>query len=165
MMNKKIYVIGSLRNPRVPEIGASLRQAGYDAFDEWYASGPETDDYWQKYEQQRERPYHEAIRSPYARNVFEFDRQHILESQATVLVMPAGKSAFLELGYSLGMGKGGFILLDGEPERYEIMFQFATGIATNPKELLRYIDSYFAEPSDSPLKYAHGESPQMSLRF
>jgi hypothetical protein len=40
--------------------------------------------------------------------------------------MPAGKSGHLELGYMLGQGKRGYVLFDKEPERWDIMYQFAT---------------------------------------
>ena len=42
--------------------------------------------------------------------------------------MPCGKSGHLELGYFLGSGKRGYILFDGEPERWDVMYQFADGI-------------------------------------
>src|SRR3990167_6581542 len=49
--NKKlVYVGGSLKNPRVPEIGNLLRKHGYDAMDEWYTPGEMADDNWQLYE-------------------------------------------------------------------------------------------------------------------
>ena len=51
------------------------------------------------------------------------------------MLMPAGKSGHLELGYIIGRGKPGYILFDGEPERYDVMVQFATGIFFNKQEL------------------------------
>jgi hypothetical protein len=50
--------------------------------------------------------------------------------------MPTGKSGHLELGYSLGKGKRGYILFDQEPERWDVMYQFATGIFFNQDDLL-----------------------------
>ena len=44
------------------------------------------------------------------------------------MIRPAGKSCHLELGYLLGRGKRGYILLDKEPERWDIMYRFATGV-------------------------------------
>jgi len=40
----KLYLIGSLRNPRVPEVAEILRWNGHLVFDDWYAAGPEADD-------------------------------------------------------------------------------------------------------------------------
>jgi len=56
-----------------------------------------------------------------------------------VLVLPAGKSGHLELGYMIGQGKPGYILLDGEPERFDVMYNFATGVFTNLSDLLKVI--------------------------
>jgi nucleoside 2-deoxyribosyltransferase len=41
--------------------------------------------------------------------------------------MPAGKSGHLELGYVSGKGKPTYVLFDHEPERWDVMYQFATG--------------------------------------
>jgi nucleoside 2-deoxyribosyltransferase len=43
-------------------------------------------------------------------------------------VMPAGKSGHIELGYAVGQGKPGYILLEKEPERWDLMYAFATKI-------------------------------------
>jgi hypothetical protein len=131
-----IYLIGSLRNPRIPEVAADLRAAGLDVFDDWYSAGPEADDSWQEYEQQRGRSFSEALDGAHARNVFDFDRFHLGIADAVVLVAPAGKSAHLELGWSLGRGKPGYVLLDGEPDRYDVMYRFATGVFTSVKDLI-----------------------------
>jgi len=131
-----IYLIGSLRSPRIPEVAAQLRAAGYEVFDDWYSPGPQTDDEWQKYERGRGRSYADALSGWHAQNQFQFDRHHLQRASAVVLVLPAGKSAHLELGWSLGSGKPGYILLDGEPERYDIMYNFATAIVSTVDELV-----------------------------
>ena len=40
---KTIYLIGSLRNPKIPEIGRQLRDLGFDVLDDWFAAGPRAD--------------------------------------------------------------------------------------------------------------------------
>lgn len=131
-----IYLIGSLRNPQVPIVANKLREAGFEVFDDWFYTGPNTDDHWRDYEKQRGRTYREALAGAGACNAFEFDRKHLAECEAAVMVMPAGKSGHLELGVVLGSGRPGFILLEGEPERYELMVKFATGIFYNIEELI-----------------------------
>ncbi len=44
------------------------------------------------------------------------------------MCMPCGKSGHLEFGNVLGSGKRGYILFDGEPERWDVMYQFADGL-------------------------------------
>lgn len=133
---KKVYVIGSLKNPRVPQIASQLRRAAFDAFDEWYAVGPDADDYWQAYEKDRGRPYAEALAGAHAQDVFAFDKRNLDDADAAVLVLPAGKSAHLELGYAIGCGKPGFILLDGEPERYDVMYGFASAVVSSVEDVI-----------------------------
>lgn len=122
----KVYLIGSLRNPEIPKIAAKLREmTGYDVFDDWHAAGPEADDYWRDYEKARGHNLAEALRGHAAQHVFGFDKKHLDSSDAVVLAWPAGKSAHLELGYAVGKGKHGFVLIDGEPERFDVMLNFA----------------------------------------
>lgn len=134
-----IYIIGSLKNPRVVEIGNKLRELGHEVVDDWYAPGPDADDYWRDYERLRGRTYREALKGLHVGHVFAFDKYHIDRSQVVVLVMPAGKSAHLELGYAIGSGKIGYILLDGEPERWDIMYRFANDVFYTVDELVEAI--------------------------
>lgn len=132
----KIYIIGSLRNPKIPEFANLLQKEGFEPFCDWFCPGPEADDFWRNYSKARGWTYKQALRSDAARNIFEFDKKHIDESAAVVMLMPAGKSGHLELGYARGCGKPGYILFDEEPERYDVMVQFATDIFFSEKELL-----------------------------
>lgn len=133
---KKVYVIGSLKNPRVPLVAATLRKAGFDAFDDWYSVGPDCDDHWQAYEKQRGRTFEQALGGAHAKDVFEFDKRNLDDSDAAILVGPAGKSAHLELGYMVGRGKPAYILLDKEPERFDVMVQFARMVTTNLERII-----------------------------
>ncbi len=133
---RSIYVIGSMRNPRVPEIAQALRGLGIEVYDDWHSSGPESDDRWQAYEKARGRTYREALAGYHAQNVFALDKLHLDRCDAALLVLPAGKSGHLELGYTLGRDKPGYILLEGEPDRFDVMTLFATAIFTSVDEML-----------------------------
>lgn len=141
-MPRSIYLIGSLRNPDVPALGARLRGLGHTVFDDWHAAGPEADDYWQRYEANRGRSFEDALRAPQARAVFNLDKQHLERADTAVLVMPAGKSAHLELGYFIGrrLAQGlpnqGFIYLPSPPERFDAMYGFAERVCIGEAELL-----------------------------
>ncbi len=130
-----IYVIGSLKNKAIPEVAESLREEGWEVFDDWFSAGPDADDCWQDYCQLRGLSYGEALAGPHAECVFEFDKKYLDLAECVVLVLPAGKSGHIELGWALGQGKRGFVLFDGEPERYDVMYRFATGVAFSFKEL------------------------------
>jgi hypothetical protein len=126
---KSIYLIGSLRNDKIVEIGNAIRGIGIDAFDDWHGAGPEADDYWKADEKAKGYTYKVALNNWAARHVFSFDKFHLDRCDAAALILPAGKSGHLELGYVAGTGKPTFILFpDGEPDdRWDVMYQFASG--------------------------------------
>ena len=139
---KKVYIIGSLRNERVADRAAMLRSLmapGTIVFDDWLCAGPHADDAWRDHEKARGNSFIEALNEPAAKHVFAFDKHHLLDSDAVVLIAPAGKSAHLELGWSLGKGKPGFILLD-DPERWDVMYQFATAVTDDIAHLANMLD-------------------------
>lgn len=133
---KSIYLIGSLRNPKIPQLANSIEALGIEAFADWHAAGPTADDEWQRYEKERGRSFGQALNGHAARNVFEFDHYHLGRCDAGVLVMPAGKSGHLEIGYILGQGKPGYILFDQEPERWDVMYQFADAVFFSEQKFL-----------------------------
>lgn len=134
MLSLKVYLIGSLRNPAIPGIANELRALGFDVFDDWFAAGPEADDKWRDYEKARGNTYIEALEGLAADHVFQFDFKHLNDSDAAVLVLPAGKSGCIEFGYMRGQNKPGWILLDN-PERWDVMFKFASGVYTSLEDL------------------------------
>ena len=141
-MSKTIYLVGSLRNPRVPEIAEELRAMGHKVFDDWYGAGDEADDKWQQYENGRKRTYRQALAGEAAQHIFKFDLRLITASDAVILVLPAGKSGHLEFGYARGIGKAAVILLDGEPERFDVMYNFANLVTNDVAEASMYIQDW-----------------------
>lgn len=137
---KVIYLIGSLKNRKVIDIAKSLRKIGFEVFDDWIAPGPEADDFWREYEKRRGSSYKEALSHWAGKHVFEFDKGHIDRSDIGILVMPAGKSGHLELGYMIGQGKKCFVLFDEEPERWDVMYQFAEDIFFDLKDLMKELE-------------------------
>lgn len=137
-MSHSVYIIGSLRNKNIPTVAESLRSTGLDVFDDWYSAGPEADDYLRDYYRDRGLSYSEVLNSYAAKHIFEFDRYHLERCDCAVLVLPAGKSGHLELGYVIGLGKPGYILMDGEPERVDIMHSFATKVFMNQEEMIEH---------------------------
>jgi hypothetical protein len=132
-----IYLIGSLRNPEIPLIGNRLREAGIDTFDEWHDAGPEADDYWKKDQQTRGRSYTEALESYAADHVFEFDKFHLDRCDGSILILPAGRSGHIELGYMIGKGKPSYVLFDKDSDRWDVMYRFASGVFFDLEELIK----------------------------
>jgi hypothetical protein len=136
-----IYLIGSLRNPEIPKIAQQIRQHGFDVFDQWYSAGPNADDHLRDHFTAMGMNHKEILQTAAAKNIFEFDKRHILAADIVVLLMPAGKSGFLELGWAIGQGKEGYILYDKDPERVDVMFQFANGIFYSVEEFVECLKS------------------------
>jgi nucleoside 2-deoxyribosyltransferase len=133
---KSIYLIGSLRNPKIIELAQAIRGIGFDVFDDFMAAGKDADDNWRDYEKARGHSYAEALNGYAAKHVFAFDLKHLTRCDIAVLLMPAGKSGHLELGWALGKGKPGFILFDEEPARFDVMYQFCNAVLFNEQDLL-----------------------------
>lgn len=138
---KTIYLIGSLRNPNVRELANQLRELSFDVFDDWHSAGPQADDIWQEYEQQRGHSYLQALQNLPAQHAFGFDLKHLQRADIGVMLMPTGKSCHLELGYMLGQGKLGYVLFDKEPERWDLMYRFATGLFMDRASLFAELKS------------------------
>ena len=138
---KSIYIIGSLRNPTsVIEFANELQALGFDAFADWVSPGPQADDYFKDYAKARGLTYKQALQTYAAKHIFEFDKAHLDRCDAAVLLMPAGKSACMELGYVRGQEKPGYIVYESEPDdRYDLMFQFASEIFFSKQEFFEYL--------------------------
>lgn len=120
-----IYIIGSLRNKKIPYIGKQLTQLDIgEIFTDWFSPGPKADDFWRKFEKIRGSTYKQALSNWSARHVYEFDKFHIDRADTVIMVMPAGRSGHLELGYCCRQKKNTFILFDKEPKRWDVMYQF-----------------------------------------
>ena len=142
-MKPVIYLIGSLRNPKIPEIGNIFRRKGIDAFDAWHAAGPHADDCWRDYETFIGHTYEQALRGHPARHVFDFDQFHLNRATGGILILPAGKSGHLEISYLAGQKKPTWILFDEVPERYDVMVQFATaGVSFSLPHLVEQVTKY-----------------------
>ncbi len=138
----KIYLIGSLRNPKIPEIANRLREEGFEVFDDWFSAGYEADDKWRDYEKGKGHDLPIALEGLAADHVYSFDMFHLGRCDIAILALPSGRSGHLELGWVAGVawaigGKKTYILLEGDPERYDVMYKMATGVFFKLDELIR----------------------------
>lgn len=123
-----------------------------EVFDDWYAAGPEADDYWKEYELARGRGYTEALKGHAARHVFEFDKHHLDTSSHALLVLPAGKSGHMELMYAqYGVGAHTAILLDPVDVRWDVMYQFVPTILQSEKDVVPWISGSTPAQASLPL--------------
>lgn len=141
-MIKSVYIIGALKNWNVVKLANELTAQGFEAFADWITPGPDADSFLLKYAKMRGWNYKQALESRAARHVFQFDVQNINRCDAAVMLAPAGKSGHIELGYVIGQGKPGFILFEKEPQRFDIMLQFASGIFFSKNELFKALKKH-----------------------
>lgn len=141
MKIKSIYVIGSLRNPAIPAFANKIQKLGIEAFADWHAAHKRADDAWKDYSFARGLNYEQAIQSYAARHIFEFDSLHLRRCDAAVLLMPAGKSAFLELGVKLGSDAPGYVVFPEQPlkSRWDVMLPFATKIFFSEMQFIDFL--------------------------
>jgi len=137
---ESIYVGGSTRNQKIGEFANKIEtELGIEAFADWAQPGPEADSFWRSYSQMRGRSYRQALKSHGADQIFDFDYEHLNRCDAMVLLLPAGKSAHMELGFTRGRGKPGFVVFEEEPERWDVMYKFATEIFFSQEEFIEYL--------------------------
>ncbi len=125
----RIYVASSWRNRDQPSLVNNLRRAGHEVYDFRDHSGYEWSDIGPKWQSWDTRQYREALTHPLAEERYLLDWRAMEWSEATVLLLPCGKSAHLELGYAVGVGKPAFIVLDDHTEP-ELMYKMATLVDT-----------------------------------
>lgn len=150
LRNMTVYLIGSLKNREgIIPLAKELRKLGFkEVFEDWIAPGPEADDFWRDYEKEKGRSYGEALKGWAGTHIFEFDSFHIERADIGILCMPCGKSGHLEFGNILGSGKRGYILFNGEPERWDVMYQFADGVYFNKEELKKELTENGWKPTN-----------------
>lgn len=139
-----LYLIGSLRNEKVPKLAEQIRKASpeTEVFDEWYSAGPIADDSWKEHQRSKGLSYQEALAGYAAKNVFAFDKRHLDRSTHALLVLPAGKSGHMEVMYAAyGVGAKTAILLDPEDVRWDVMYQFIPTILESEEEVIKWLNS------------------------
>ena len=142
--DRMIYIIGSLKNKNVTVIANKLRESlpSAEIFNSWFYCSEDADDCLRDCCKERGFNYKQTINDWGARHVFEFDQFHLNRSTDVVLVMPGGKSAHLELGYAMGIGKRGYVLFDSVPDRVDVMYNFATDVFFDFNELVTELKKY-----------------------
>lgn len=136
----KIYVALSWRNQRHPLVVLALRKDGHYVYD--FTDRNQTPDdgvtpptfafnwgwidpAWKQWSTEE---YQKALEHELAMKGFESDFSAMKWADSCVLVLPCNRSAHLELGWFLGQGKPGYILLDKESFEPELMYKLATGV-------------------------------------
>ncbi len=136
----KIYVASSWRNLRQPTVVTVLRKEGHHVYD-FRNPGPgqhgfswsEIDPNWKRWTPAE---FREALQHPAAKRGFGFDMRALASAEATVLVLPCGRSAHIELGYAVGAGQRTFVLCDSTLDEAELMYLMNTRVCLDIDEII-----------------------------
>lgn len=141
----KIYVAASWRTDRQPAVVAALREAGHTVYDfrnpapgnngfHWSQVAP----HWNREARLPAEEYRNTLyENPRCQEGFNFDMNALREADALVLVMPAGRSAHLELGYAIGAKKATMILLEDPIDGPDLMHLAADLLLDDLDHLVR----------------------------
>ena len=138
----KIYVASSWRNEQQPAVVQELRAAGHEVYDFRNPAPGDTgfawsdiDPDWQSWSPEL---FRKSLSHPIAKHVFRSDMDALRNAEATVLVMPCGRSAHLELGYAVGTAEQhtAILLCDGEPE---LMYNMVDLLTVNIGEVIAWL--------------------------
>lgn len=140
----RIYVASSWKNPRQPEVVEALRTAGHEVYDfrnpgdgrPGFGWG-QVDSSWREWSP---REFRAALQHPVAAHGFERDMRALRNADATVMVLPCGKSAHLELGFAAGVGQRTLILCDADLQDPELMYLMSSDICLSIPELLSVLE-------------------------
>lgn len=138
-----IYVASSWRNPKQTIVVAALRAEGHEVYDFRNPAPGNSGFSWKSCVtddaalRDPRRFRDEVLTQPVAQQGFAYDMQALQKSDATVLVLPCGRSAHLELGWASGAGKRTIVLLDDPMSEPELMYLMNTAICVNMLEVAK----------------------------
>ena len=121
----KIYVASSWRNPYQPGVVNYLRGLGHTVYDfrehgfSWDKIAPDWEG-WSTLEY-----YHIGLLDEICEDAFQMDYTAMHRCDATVLVLPCGRSAHLEAGFAVGQGKPTCIYVPKADEPLDVMHKMA----------------------------------------
>jgi hypothetical protein len=158
-MAMKIYVASSWRNEaRQQATVRALRDAGHVVYDFRNPAPGDTGFGWRQCattEQLKDpRAFRdEVLTHPVARDGFSKDMGALMGAETTVLVLPCGRSAHLELGYAIGAKQRTIVYLDDPISEPELMYLACTQLCTSLAEVLHTLRP---ESDEDPREVGYG---------
>lgn len=140
-MSMRIYVASSWRNGMAQQrVVEELRADGHDVYDFRNPRPGENGFSWRQIEPDPEWlsdpvAFRAGLAHPIAQRGFRLDMSALVSAQATVCVLPCGRSAHLELGYAVGAGQQTIVLLDTPLSEPELMYLACDAICVSISEV------------------------------
>lgn len=130
----KIYLASSWKNQDQPRVLALLREAGHEVYDFRNPAEGASGFAWKDCSTEcaathakTPESFLRALCTDRAQEGFSFDKAALDWSEATVLLLPCGRSAHLEAGYAAGQGKPVFVYLSETGFEPELMYLLCKG--------------------------------------
>lgn len=157
MHKRRIYVASSWRNTIQPTIVELLRAHGHEVYDFRNPAPGNTGFAWRDCGGAAAQSgpgsgaktidtYMEAIVSQRAKDGFKCDKDALDWCDTCILVLPCGRSAHLEAGYTAGQGKDTYFLLHPDKFEPELMYLLGTAATPDIRDILGWMDE--REPGD-----------------
>jgi nucleoside 2-deoxyribosyltransferase len=147
----RIYVASSWRNQVQPSVVQALRAAGHEVYDFKNPAPGDHGFHWAQvdphYREWTPTTYLKGLEHPIAEAGFQKDMAALDGAQATVLVLPSGRSAHLEAGYAIGRGQPVIILVD-ETFEPELMYKMAYKCVTTIDGILDALEQLEIDAED-----------------
>lgn len=141
----KIYVASSWSNWKQEIVVMCLEGLGHDVYD-FKKDGFSWKDVMPSYDggTVETGDYLEALEHPRSEAGYQRDYNKLIDANITILVLPCGRSAHLELGYAVGRAQNTAILLDGDDDNgYQVtpdlMYKMVDHIATSQHSLYDWV--------------------------
>jgi hypothetical protein len=137
-----VYVASSWRNSYQAGVVKRLRESGFEVYDFKNPSPGnhgfhwrEVDPHWQQWTPQQ---FTQALEHPIAKHGFKADWDALVKADATVLVLPCGRSAHLELGLACGYGQLTAIYMP-EATEPELMYRMVDKLCLTLDEVVAFL--------------------------
>lgn len=125
-MKRKIYLASSWKNELQPNAVKILRKAGHEVYDFRNPATGQNGFSWSNIDTK----WHEwtavqfiyGLMHPVAQNGYQLDKKALDWADTCVVLLPCGKSAHLEAGYSIGNGKETFFVMHEPFIEAELMY-------------------------------------------
>ena len=138
-----VYVASSWRNRYFPEVVELIRAAGLSAYDfreqgfSWGAVDPSRGMSPNRAPVDIHK-HAELLEHPLAAEHFALDADALENAQATVVVLPCGRSAHLELGYAIAGAQHTAVYMP-EPQEPELMYRYCDLITDDLDDVIEFL--------------------------
>lgn len=158
----KIYVASSWRNEAAHRSAVDmLRAAGHDVYDFRNPAPGDNGFAWRQIDPDRDwlkdpARFRAGLAHPIAQHGFRLDMSALTGADATVLVLPCGRSAHLELGYAVGAGQRTIVLLDTPMSEPELMYLACDAMCVSIGEVLFELETPVREREERRARQVRG---------